>query len=94
MRGILFVVATSLIAVAPAAANAQAPAAQAQAVVVTGSKGPDANKIVCKSEDTIGSRLGNKKVCLTVQEWKERADYYRDQTETWQRMAPARSSGD
>lgn len=94
MRGILFVVATSLVAVAPAAAIAQTATSEPQPITVTGSKGPDANKIVCKTEDTIGSRLGNKKVCLTVQEWKERADYYRDQTETWQRMAPARSSGD
>ena len=67
---------------------------QPQPVVVTGSKGPDANKIVCKSQETIGSRLGAKKVCLTVQEWKEQADFYRDQTETWQRQSPARSSGD
>ena len=67
---------------------------QPQPIVVTGSKGPDANKIVCKSQETIGSRLGAKKVCMTVQEWKEQADFYRDQTETWQRQSPARSSGD
>jgi hypothetical protein len=73
---------------------AQTPTTQPQPVVVTGDKGPDVNKIVCKSEDTIGSRLGAKKVCLTVQEWKERADFYRDQTEGWQRQAPTRSSGD
>ena len=72
---------------------AQAPS-QPQPIVVTGSKGPDANKIVCKSQETIGSRLGAKKVCMTVQEWKEQADFYRDQTETWQRQSPARSSGD
>ena len=94
MRKILFIVATSLIAVAPAAANAQATTSQPQPIVVTGSKGPDANKIVCKSQETIGSRLGAKKVCMTVQEWKEQADFYRDQTETWQRQSPARSSGD
>ena len=94
MRGILIVVATILVAFAPAAANAQTTTSQPQPIVVTGSKGPDANKIDCKTEDSIGSRLGNKKVCLTVQEWKERADFYRDQTETWQRMAPTRSSGD
>jgi hypothetical protein len=61
--------------------------------VETNAKKSDANKLVCKTEETIGSRLGAKKVCLTVQEWKEQADYYRDQTESWQRQAPARSSG-
>jgi len=82
-----------LIAAAPTAALAQAQPSQPQPIVVTGDKGPDANKIVCKTQDTIGSRLGAKKVCLTVQEWKEQADFYRDQTEGWQRQAPARSSG-
>lgn len=90
MNKALFVL---LLAAAPTAALAQTPASQPQPIVVTGDKGPDAQKMVCKTEDTIGSRLGAKKVCLTVQEWKERADFYRDQTESWQRQAPARSSG-
>lgn len=34
--------------------------------------GSDANKLVCQKEETIGSRLGGKKVCLTVSQWKER----------------------
>ena len=61
--------------------------------VQTNAKKSDVNKLVCKSQETIGSRLGTKKVCLTVQEWKEQADFYRDQTESWQRQAPARASG-
>lgn len=61
--------------------------------IQTDPKKSDANKIVCKAEDTIGSRLNAKKVCLTVREWKERADFYRDQTETWQRGTQTRSSG-
>lgn len=80
---------TAVVLSAPLAA--QSPQAQP---IQTDPKKSDSNKLVCKTEDSIGSRLGNKKVCLTVQEWKERADFYRDQTESWQRMAPARSSGD
>jgi hypothetical protein len=53
----------------------------------------DARRIVCKKEETIGSRLAPKKVCLTVQEWKERADYHRDATERIQHATPVTPSG-
>lgn len=87
MSKALYFLAAVVLAAPVAAQSPQAQPIQADP------KKSDSNKLVCKTEDSIGSRLGNKKVCLTVQEWKERADYYRDQTETWQRMAPARSSG-
>lgn len=79
----------ALVAATPLAAQTT-PQAQP---VQTNAKKSDVNKLVCKSQETIGSRLGTKKVCLTVQEWKEQADFYRDQTESWQRQAPARASG-
>jgi len=41
----------------------------------------DADKIVCKREETIGTRLGAKKVCLTVAEWTELARTHRERTE-------------
>jgi hypothetical protein len=41
----------------------------------------DPDKVVCEREETIGTRLGAKKVCLTVSEWNERAKADRDQTE-------------
>jgi hypothetical protein len=41
----------------------------------------DVNKIVCQKEETIGTRLGGKKVCLTVAEWQARQQADRDQTE-------------
>ena len=41
----------------------------------------DANKIVCEKQEKIGTRLGAKKVCLTVAEWNERAKADRDMTE-------------
>lgn len=41
----------------------------------------DSNKIVCKSEETIGTRLGAKKVCLTVAEWNNLQREQRERTE-------------
>lgn len=41
----------------------------------------DSHKIVCKKEETIGTRLGAKKVCLTVAEWNEITTAHRERTE-------------
>lgn len=40
----------------------------------------DADKIVCKKWEKLGSRLAAKKVCLTVREWTARANNDRDET--------------
>jgi hypothetical protein len=88
----LFVAGVLMLAASPAIAQtvpAQAP--KSQAVVSTDSS--DANRIVCKREDTVGSRLGAKRVCLTVQEWKDRADFHRDATERIQHSTPVTPSG-
>ncbi|HWJ58867.1 MAG TPA: hypothetical protein VNR68_04400 [Sphingomicrobium sp.] len=29
------------------------------------------DKMVCRTQETVGSRLGSKRVCLTESEWKE-----------------------
>ncbi|HWI76236.1 MAG TPA: hypothetical protein VNS53_04040 [Sphingomicrobium sp.] len=54
----------------------------------------DVNKLVCKKEETIGSRLAAKKVCLTVQQWQERQAEDRDQMERVQQGVKGPSSGD
>ena len=41
----------------------------------------DPNRIVCQKEETIGTRLGAKKVCLPVAEWQARQNADREQTE-------------
>jgi hypothetical protein len=41
----------------------------------------DADKMVCKKQETIGSRLGAKKVCLTVREWQARELADREQAQ-------------
>jgi hypothetical protein len=33
----------------------------------------DPNKVVCRSEETTGSRLGAMRVCMTNAQWEERA---------------------
>ena len=48
-----------------AAAAHQAPAAAPPA--------NDLTKVVCKSEDQTGSRLGSHRVCMTKAQWAERA---------------------
>jgi hypothetical protein len=41
----------------------------------------DPNRIVCQKEETIGTRLGGKKVCLPIAEWQARQRADRDQLE-------------
>jgi hypothetical protein len=53
----------------------------------------DVNKLICKKEEEIGSRLATKKVCLTLQQWQERAAQDREQTEHVQQGARGPSSG-
>ncbi len=84
-----FLIAAGASLAAPAAAQT---AVQPQAIVVQTTKS-EVNRIVCKKEIPIGSRLGAKKVCLTVKEWHDRADADRDSTERIQQQAPTRYSG-
>lgn len=53
----------------------------------------DVNKLICKREEEIGSRLASKKICLTQQQWRERADDARDQVQRVQQQASTRPSG-
>lgn len=39
------------------------------------------DKVVCRVEESLGSRLNAKRVCLTVREWKEQAEDSRDALE-------------
>ena len=67
---------------AAAPASAQAPAAQSAAK-------PQINpldRIVCRTEEGLGSRLNKKKVCMTMREWKDQADDSRNATERMQQM--------
>lgn len=77
-----------LVAGMPAMAADPTPAASAGQ-----SDKNDPNKIVCRREEQIGSRLGAKKVCLSVKEWQDREQADRESTERLQRQAGTRPSG-
>ena len=53
----------------------------------------DPNRIVCQKEDSIGSRLAAKKICLTQKEWDLRQAADRDEAERVQRDTATIPSG-
>ena len=70
-----------LAAAAPATAQNQpsvAAAAKTQADPL--------DKIVCRTEEGLGSRLNKKKVCMSMRDWKDQADDSRNATERMQQM--------
>lgn len=48
----------------------QAAAAAPEAAAQTAAAQPDDAKIVCKTINTTGSRLGGKRICLSKREWR------------------------
>lgn len=67
----------TLLAILPAAAAAQGdrakpvPPTTTGAVVVTGQATNDPNRMICRTSNTTGSRLGRSKVCRTASQWSE-----------------------
>jgi hypothetical protein len=53
------------------------------------------DKIVCEKEEQIGSRLGARKVCMTVKQWAEQRRIEREQVEKFQQQntAPGNQGG-
>lgn len=74
-------VAGVLMLIASPAAAQTAPAQAPQARDIPSSDKSDVNRMVCKKTEQIGSRLGAKKVCLTVKEWADRAAEDRNETD-------------
>jgi len=83
-----FLIAAGISVAMPVAAQTVQPQPLRAATVQT-----DVNKVVCKKEEEIGSRLGAKKVCLTVKQWQERADADREEVERAQQQTGTRPSG-
>ena len=77
-HAVLALLAAASLSGAAAAAAAQAgdpppanPAqAQAQAAASTPAKPDPEDKVTCRQEEEIGTRLGGKRVCHTQREWK------------------------
>lgn len=51
------------------------------------------DKIVCRVEEGLGSRLNRKKVCMSLRDWKEQADDARGATEKLQQLTQNPKSG-
>jgi hypothetical protein len=85
----VFVAATALSIAVPATAQTVVQAQQVPAPAAQS----DVNKLICKREEEIGSRLASKKVCLTLQQWQERQAADREQTERVQYGAQGPHSG-
>lgn len=83
-------VALILLAV-PAAAVAQTPASAPQAPVEV-KKNP-LDKVICRTEDTVGTRLGAHKVCATLREWKDQEEENRQALEKIQQGQGVTPSG-
>jgi hypothetical protein len=77
-----------LVSAAVVSTQAWAQSAPTQATApgtATASTSPD-DKIVCEREEQIGSRLGARKVCMTVKQWAEQRRIEREQVEKFQQQ--------
>lgn len=59
------------------------PTAQTQPAAPAAKENP-LDKVVCRTEETIGSRLKKHKVCATVREWQEMEAASRQELELYQ----------
>jgi hypothetical protein len=89
LKSIIFIAAGVAVAM-PAAAQTTV---QPQPVQAPTAKS-DVDKLICKKQEEIGSRLGAKKVCMTLEQWQARTNDDRDQLERVQQGAKGPSSGD
>lgn len=69
---------------APAFAQTDAPPPKSQQLAASPAKENSLDKIVCKVDDTSGSRLKRHKVCATVREWQEQQAENREALERLQ----------
>jgi len=66
-----------LLTVTPAVAQNQPPANAASQAPRDSKDGE--NRVICHTEEQIGSRLASKKVCMTAAQWKEHEQQVHDQ---------------
>jgi hypothetical protein len=86
----LLPVAMLLVMTAPVAAQ-PAPTQAAQPAAANAKS--DLDRMVCEKEDTIGTRLGARKVCKTVREWQEQRRVQREEAEKVQQVVNQNPSG-
>lgn len=74
-----------VLAAVAAPATAQIPASSSSTTVAPARVDP-LDKIMCRTEEGLGSRLNKKKVCMSLRDWKDQADDSRNATERMQQM--------
>lgn len=80
-----------LAAAVPAAA--QIPAAPGTQAAAPAKKIDPLDRIVCRTEEGLGSRLNRKKVCMSLRDWKNQADDSRMEVEKLQQLSQNPKSG-
>ena len=73
-------------------ATAQIPATSSSTAIAPVKVDP-LDKIICRTEEGLGSRLNKKKVCMSLRDWKDQAQDARDATEKMQQMNTQTPSG-
>ncbi|WP_141134018.1 hypothetical protein [Sphingopyxis indica] len=82
------IVGIAALTLVPVSAVAMEPAASDSAQKDDASKDGDQNRVICKREKIIGSRLGSKKTCATEAEWAQMRAEQRQATERVQANRP------
>ena len=75
------ILTVSVLAAAPALAQATPaapPVPGPQAAAANQTANP-LDKMICRYEDTLGTRLGRHKVCATLREWRDQEDENRQE---------------
>jgi hypothetical protein len=73
-------------ATVPAIAQTAAPASQAAPAPQAAKPQNPLDKMVCRYEETVGTRLGSHKVCATLREWQDQQRDNQDATQKWQQQ--------
>lgn len=75
------------------AVSSAAPETQATQAAPKPAAKSDVDKVVCRMQDEIGSRLRAHKVCMTVGQWRDNEREYKEHLQEMQDLAPTRPSG-
>lgn len=92
LRAILLGAGVTFVA-QPVAAASTEPAPAPIVVVGKDGKSVDPNRIICERQETTGSRLGARKVCLTAAQWQEKRREHREQLERAQQNVGIKNEG-
>lgn len=79
MLKLVSLAAAALVVASPAFSQNAAPAPQ--------NANPAKPKLICETEEDIGSRLGRKRVCHTAEQWQQIKAESRDAIEKYQQQA-------